>query len=296
LADPTTSRTHAPRMAASELRPELRLVPTASVRFHEHAERRRTLRLVERIRSEAQLRNPPIVADMEDGHYLLLDGANRVSAFVELGYSHVPVQVVDYGDKAVQLKGWHHLLLDGGSLALRAAYEALPEVSVRPVPQAQLAHLLELRQVFAVLVENETARWGLFPAQGRTEIEVHERIRVLEAVVGAYEGQSRLERVKLADYEELPQVIQGVRHQICLFPVLRKEELLHLAAEGVMIPTGLTRHIIPGRALGIHLDLAFLHGNASDEKKVQHFQAFVDGLSMEGRIRFYEESVFIMNE
>jgi L-serine kinase (ATP) / ParB family transcriptional regulator, heme-responsive regulator len=283
-------------MAASELKPELRLVRTEHVRFHEHAERRRTLRLLERIRSEAQLRNPPVVAEMEDGQYLLLDGANRVSAFLELGYSHIPVQVVDYGDRAVQLKGWHHLLLDGGTLALRATYAALPDVQVRPVTRAQLPHLLELRQVYAVLVENEQAWWGLFPAQTQPEVEIHQRIRVLEAVVGAYEGQSRLERVKLADYEQLPQVIQGMQHQLCLFPTLRKEELLHLGAERVMIPTGLTRHIIPGRALAINMDLAFILADAPEAEKLAHFQAFVDRLSMEGRIRFYEESVFIMNE
>jgi hypothetical protein len=283
-------------MAAPELRPELRLVPTPSVRFHEHAERRRTLRLLERIKADAQLRNPPIVADMNDGHYLLLDGANRVSAFLELGYSHIPVQVVDYGDKAVQLKGWHHLLLEGGTLQLRDAYRALPDVEVRPVTRAQLARLLELRQVYAVLVENEAAWWGLFPAQAQAEIEVHQRIRVLESVVGAYEGQSRLERVKLADYEQLPQVIESVQHQVCLFPVLRKEELLHLAAEGILIPTGLTRHIIPGRALGINVDLAFLREERTEAAKLAHFRDFVDRLSMEGRIRFYEESVFIMNE
>jgi L-serine kinase (ATP) / ParB family transcriptional regulator, heme-responsive regulator len=283
-------------MAASELRPELRLVRTEAVRFHEHAERRRTVRLMERIRAEGVLRNPPIVADMHDGHYLLLDGANRVSAFVELGYSHIPVQVVDYGERAVQLKGWHHLLLEGGTLELRAAYAALPGVAVRPAPRAQLATLLELRQVFAVLVESESAAWGLYPAAAAAEIEIHERIRVLEAVVGAYEGQSRLERVKLADYEQLPQVIQSVRHQVCLFPVLRKEELLHLAAQGVLIPTGLTRHIIPGRALGINLELAFILAGTPEAEKLAHFQAFVNGLGMQGRIRFYEESVFIMNE
>ena len=36
-------------MAASELKPELRLVRTPSVRFHEHAERRRTVRLIRSI-------------------------------------------------------------------------------------------------------------------------------------------------------------------------------------------------------------------------------------------------------
>ena len=72
--------------------------------------------------------------------------------------------------------------------------------------------------------------------------------------------------------------------------------LLRLAAAEVMIPTGLTRHLIPGRALGINLDLALVTGPESPAEKEAFFQAFVDRLSMEGHIRFYEESVFIMNE
>src|SRR5689334_21582170 len=108
--------------AATELRPSLALVPTRSVRFHEDPERRRTLRLMDRIKAEALLRNPPIVADMGDGHYLLLDGANRVSAFAELGYSHTPVQVADYGHESIQLKAWHHLILNGRALDLRKIF------------------------------------------------------------------------------------------------------------------------------------------------------------------------------
>ncbi len=120
-----------------------------------------------------------------------------------------------------------------------------------------------------MLVEGEDTYWGLHPEPARLEVEVHERIAVLEAVVAAYEGQSRLERIKLADYSLLPEVITSVEHQVVLFPVLHKEEMLHLAAENVMIPTGLTRHIIPGRALGINVDLAFLAELADEASKAQ---------------------------
>ncbi|MDH4248451.1 MAG: ParB N-terminal domain-containing protein [Deltaproteobacteria bacterium] len=283
-------------MASQELRPLLKLVPTDRIRFHEFPERKRTLKLVERIRQEAFLRNPPIVADMKDGYFLLLDGANRVSAFKELNYTHMPVQVVDYGDASVQLKGWHHLLISGRTLNLREIYGALPGVVLKPVTPSDLSRLLELRQVFSVLVEDEQGYWGLFPKDTTQEVDAHRLIHVQEQVVAAYEGQSRLERIKLADYSQLPDAIPSVEHQLCLFPVLHKEEMLRLAAEGVMIPTGLTRHLIPGRALGINLDLAFLNGALKEEDKQRHFQDFIDKLAMEGHIRFYEESVYIMNE
>jgi hypothetical protein len=283
-------------MAASELRPNLRLVPTPRIRFHERPERRRTLRLVERIRGEALLRNPPIVADMGDGHFLLLDGANRVSAFAELGYSHVPVQVVDYGHESIQLKSWHHLIINGRSLDLRRVYGNLPGVALRPVQWENLEQLLGFRRVQAVWVDETATCWGMFPDPAAPSPGIRERNSTLHQVVDAYEGQSQLERIKLADYSRLSDAIRTVDHQLVLFPAFTKEELLRLAAEGVMIPTGISRHLIPGRALGINLALGFLSEPAGDAAKVKHFEDVVNRLEMEGRIRFYEESVFIMNE
>ncbi len=274
--------------------PDLRLVPIERVRFHEHPEHSRTLRLVDRLRREMSLRNPPIVAALGPDDFMLLDGANRVSAFREIGWSHVPVQVIDYGDAGVQLKGWHHLLLEGSSLGLRAAAERFDGVRVERVAHAELGTLLELRGAYAVLVEDPATAWGIFPDSG--SVEIAPWMEALERVVAAYEGKTRLERIKVADYRTLPDVFQRVEHQLVLFPTLTKGELLGLARVGARIPTGITRHLIPGRALGLHLPLGFLDELAGAAAKTAHFRAFVEGLEMAGRIRYYEESVFIMNE
>ena len=108
-------------MSHPDLFPRLGLVPTDRVRFHEQPERRRTLRLVERLRTEGRLRNPPIVAEMGEDDYLLLDGANRVSAFRELRLPEIPAQLVEYASPEIELRGWHHLLLDPSALDLEAA-------------------------------------------------------------------------------------------------------------------------------------------------------------------------------
>lgn len=274
--------------------PILELVRTAQVRFHEHPEAQRTGRLVERLRQEKVLRNPPIVARLSADRYMLLDGANRVGALRDLGYSHVPVQIIDYGDPAVRLKGWHHLLLEGGPLDLRGVYQGIPGVRLREVPAGELTNLLELRRVFAVLVEESTKCWGLF-ADTET-FDLRGWIRILDTVVSAYEGRTQLERIKLAEFSKLPHVFETVAHQLVLFPVLTKSELLHLASEGVLIPTGISRHLIPGRALGMNLDLAFLESGEGEAELQEHFERFLDQIEMQGKIRFYEESVFIMNE
>lgn len=276
--------------------PQLVLAPSGSIHFHESPERRRTLRLVERLRADRFLRNPPIVATLRAGEFVLLDGANRVSAFRELGLSHVPVQVVDYGDPRVALKGWHHLLQEGGSLDLQAAFAAIPGVTLQRVEHEALAPLLELRRVFAVLVDASAACWSLAATQGCGPLDLVAWMQVLAQVVAAYEGRTQLERIKLADHANLPDVFRTVEHQLVLFPALTKVELLQLVEAGVMIPTGITRHNIPGRALGLNIDLAFLSQLDNDAAKEAHLRAHVDDLERRGRIRFYEESSFIMNE
>lgn len=306
-----------------DIAPVLRLVPTGSIRFHEHPEHRRTLKLVDRLRADRFLKNPPIVTELRRdrdagrgvparepalaaGHevvkpgrsaaYLLLDGANRVSAFRELEYSHVPVQVVDYADDAIQLRRWQHLLLEGRPLDLRSIYASFEGVRMDPVPRPEVFQLLEMREIFAALVDENADCWGLFPDPLEVGFQLRSAILVLEQVVAAYEGRTQLERIKLADHTKLPDVIESREHQLVLFPVFTKPELLHLAGEGVLIPTGISRHVIPGRALALNLDLTFLTDLTEETDKLRHFDAYLDRLQLEGRIRFYQESVFMLNE
>jgi hypothetical protein len=266
------------------------------VQFHEHPEHARTLRLVERLRQERVLRHPPIVAELAEERYLLLDGANRVSAFAELAYPQIPVQVIDYSDPAVKLKGWHHLLVEGRKLDLHGVYDAIPGVETRRVSQQQIGSLLELRAAYALLVDPSGACWGLFPEDPAHGFSLRPWVQVLERVVAAYEGRTELERIKMADYSGLPHVFDSVEHQLCLFPVFTKIELLDLARDGILIPTGLTRHIVPGRALSLNVALEFLNDLPSDEERSAFFAHFVERLEVEGRIRLYEEAVFILNE
>ncbi len=281
-------------MKATERVPNLQLVPTERIRFHEHPEPKRTARLVKRLREETYLRNPPIVTALGDGDYVLLDGANRVSAFRAIGWSHVPVQVIDYARADVQLKGWHHLLLEAKPLDLRATYEKLAGIRLERIAQADIKAVLELRRICAALVDDAATVWGLFPVSGAVQLDTW--MPLLGRVVAAYEGKSRLERIKFADYEHLPDVFENLERQLVLFPTISKVELIGFVRDGISIPTGVTRHLIPGRALGMNLPLAFLETLTTETAKQEHFRRFVADLEMAGRVRYYEESVFLLSE
>ena len=70
--------------------PDLRMLRSEKLVPHEDCDPRRVVRLSERLKSEAMLKNPPIVAAIpETDKYVILDGANRALAFVNLKISHI---------------------------------------------------------------------------------------------------------------------------------------------------------------------------------------------------------------
>src|SRR5689334_706378 len=90
--------------------PDLRIVPVSILHAHEEHDSQRSQPLVERLRGESLMINPPLVAPMESGQYVILDGANRVYAFSELEYPHILVQVAPYESGLVELSNWQHVV------------------------------------------------------------------------------------------------------------------------------------------------------------------------------------------
>ncbi len=95
----------------SESLPILEIVPTEHLILHENADPRRVERLVQRFQVDKRLKNPPVVVPIRDSeNYVVLDGANRVSALRALDALHVVVQVVHYDDPGVELDTWYHVV------------------------------------------------------------------------------------------------------------------------------------------------------------------------------------------
>ena len=98
------------RQRSSEM-PDLRVLRVADLLLHEQHDAQRSDPLAQRIVSDGVLKNPPIVAPVDGGPpFVVLDGANRVTAASALGLVHVVAQVVDYDDPALALDTWHHLV------------------------------------------------------------------------------------------------------------------------------------------------------------------------------------------
>jgi hypothetical protein len=96
--------------------PDLHILRTDSLRPHEHHDDKRAAPIAEALRRDGVLRNPPVVLRLGGAteRYVVLDGANRTSAFRQLGLEHVLAQVVHPGDNQVEVETWNHVLLSVG--------------------------------------------------------------------------------------------------------------------------------------------------------------------------------------
>src|SRR5574341_2345 len=244
------------RLASGQSLPDLRIVVRSQVHLHEEGDPARIDRLVVRLRGDGVLRNPPIAAALPEGGYVVLDGANRTSALMALGAPVIRIQVVDYHDPAVRLEVWHHLLVRPIDLPALLRARSLPLREGTPADAARW------------LAERTIASYVLTPS-GATAVPLSpDRLmaRTLLAVVGAYKATNRIYRVMDPDLDALAREY-GTVGALVVFPTFTKQDILEIAHAPVKLPTGITRHLIPGRVLRLNLPLEVLASPGDVEQK-----------------------------
>ena len=265
--------------------PELRIVPRDAVHLHEEADPVRVERLSHRLRADGVLRNPPAVAPLGGGGYVVLDGANRTSALARLGIPVLPVQIVDYDDPGIRLDVWRHLLVEPLDVAavLRARGLAPEDVSA-----AEAARALDERMIAAYLLSG--GRAVAVPRSPDRALAT-----ILSQIVDTYKGRARIYRVPTSDLDTLADAY-GPIAAVVVFPTLTKQDIIEIADAPAKLPTGITRHLIAGRALRVNLPLEALR-TAQDLTATNRWLAgLVRRRLLDHSIRYYPEGAFLFDE
>jgi hypothetical protein len=270
--------------------PDLRIVPLERCVLHEQTDDDRVARLVARIEEEGTLRNPPILGRHPTIDTLIvLDGATRVTALQSLGAPHILAQVVDYDDAEIELHTWSHVLseitLDGLELAL--ADETLIREQ-RCDPQAAEA-ALQRRETLAYLADRD----GRCVALG-TSADIVDQAAALRRLFAAYTGRAKIVRVAPTEWRTRLQV--GAAEVAVVFPVHTKDDLVTLAQYEAVLPAGITRHIIPGRALRVNAPLNLLRNPQPLAEKQAWLDTWLHERRAERGVRYYAEPTFLFDE
>lgn len=265
--------------------PTLRLVEADAVHLHEDADPHRVAALAVRLQQEDVLRNPPIGAPLPGGGFVILDGANRTTALRTMSVPFHLLQIVEYDTPEIRVDVWHHLLRED-------------EAVLGPLPQEQVVTLsgrveLEQRLGDGALACGLVTEAGVFGLQGGRDLAA--RIGTLRRVVASYAGRTPIYRVPTADLEGLRAEFDRVGI-IVVFPHFSKAEILALADLPEKLPAGITRHVIPNRALRVNLPLDMLRGPGTLAEKNAALAALIHARLLAHRIRAYPEATVVFDD
>lgn len=271
--------------------PDLRVLPVARLLLHETSDERRVARLCDRLLEDGRLKNPPVVAPLPDSDaYIVLDGANRVSAVRELGFPHIVAQVVSYDDPGVELSTWYHVVTGLPLADLLSSLEAVTYLHLMPMTQAEARHRLALGAAVAYIVCHS----GVY-ALVNTSPATSSKIGILNQIVGAYKGKANIYRASNDDFSKQAPTYPDIT-ALVVFPTYRPADLIALVRRGEVVPSGVTRHIIQQRALRINIPLTVLAADQPLAEKEAWLQRWWRERLDANAIRYYAESTFLFDE
>ena len=273
--------------------PKLTFLPVDKLLIHERHDDERTLPLIMRIRNSGVFRNPPIVCPLQDGsgRYMVMDGANRVTALKEMGYPDALVQVVEHDDPGMKLQTWNHVVWELNPERFLSGIRTIP--GIRPVltkdPDAQP----DLQEDCGLAMVC-TCRGHLYTLCTDAE-DLETRVDLLNAIVDSYKDRSRLDRTNSRNVELLKEVYPQLSG-IVIFPHFDIQDILRLAGNQYLLPSGITRFMISPRVLHVNYPLEELAADKPLEQKNAELQKWLqDRLARKG-VRYYAEATFLFDE
>jgi hypothetical protein len=274
--------------------PTLRILSTESLVPHEWHDDSRAKPLVERLRASGVLRNPPIVTPFDDGsdRYMVLDGANRSSAFAQMGLPHILAQVVEEDDPGVELKKWNHVLWNWDQKLLIDSISKLPDISFREIdpgvkrPQSEWPP----KTLFWLQLPDETAYIAQFE-----DTDLMARAKQLAKIAHLYTDKAHLDRTTAQRISELNGQYDNLT-AIVVYPPFKIHQVLELCEAGILLPPGVTRFMVSPRALRINYSLDELAANKSLADKNTALDRWVNERVARKGVRFYAEATVLFDE
>lgn len=263
--------------------PDLRIVPAEALLPHEEHDSQRSLPLIERLKNEDFIINPPVVAPIGSIQYVILDGANRCHSFRALGYPHMLVQVSPYDSGQVELETWNHIVSDWDEATFLSQLAALPEIELVSGQQHQaIAHIL--------------TRSGQVLAACSPVRSVHERNAALRKVVRTYQQNAVLHRTTLSEPGEIWPLYETAV-ALVFFPQYQPADILAAARHEAYLPPGVSRHIVHGRALRVNYPIERLKDKTTQlSDKNEQLRHWLQRKLAQRQVRYYAEATYQFDE
>jgi len=271
--------------------PALRILPLESLILHEDHDNQRALPLVEKLRAAGILRNPPIVMPLSDGsnRYMVLDGANRVTSLQEMEFPHIVAQVVEAGNPNVNLQTWNHVIWGMSSKTLVSEIRKIKHLEVVKVNKLKS---LDAPKYVPVQIRLSDGKF-YFVQEEPSDLAAH--IGTLHNIVNAYKTRASLDRTSQTLVDSFKPIYHDLTGLI-IFPSFKIKTVLNLAAQQIVLPTGITRFTVSPRALHLNYPLHELSSGKPLEYKEAYLKQWVEERVKKKGVRLYSEATFLFDE
>jgi hypothetical protein len=271
--------------------PNLRILPIESLILHEDHDMQRSLPLVEKLRANGIIRNPPIVMPLNDNsdRYMVLDGANRVTSLIEMEFPHIVAQVVKPDDQHVNLQTWNHVVWGMSARTLMA--------SLRKVKGIELIKVNTSRSLDAPKYLPMQVRFanGNFYIIKETPSDLATHIQTLHSIVNTYKTRASLDRTSQTLIDTFKKVYPDLT-ALFIYPSFKIKTVLKLAGQNIVLPTGITRFTVSPRALHLNYPLHELSSGKPIEYKEEYLNHWIQERVKNKGVRLYSEATFLFDE
>jgi hypothetical protein len=271
--------------------PTLRILPLESLILHEDHDNQRALPLVEKLRAQGILRNPPIVMPLVDGsnRSMVLDGANRVTSLRALEFPHIVAQVVEANNPNVNLQTWNHVIWGMNTRTLKSRLHKIKELELVRVNTRKS---LDAPKYVPVQVRFPDGNLYLMK-ESPSDLTVH--INTLHRIVNTYKTSGSLDRTSQTLIEPFRRIYPDVT-ALVIFPDFKIKTVLKLTAQQIVLPTGITRFTVSPRALHLNYPLHELSSAKPLEYKEAYLQQWIGDRVKKKGVRLYSEATFLFDE
>jgi len=271
--------------------PTLRILPLESLILHEDHDNQRTLPLVEKLRAQAIMRNPPIVMPLTDGsnRYMVLDGANRVTSLSEMEFPHIVAQVVEANNPNVNLQTWNHVTW---GMSPKTLTSRLRKIKGMELIKINTRKSFDAPRYVPVQMRLPDGSFYLV-REAPTDLAAH--INTLHKIVDVYKTSASLDRTSQTLIDPFKHIYSDLTALI-IFPNFKIKTVLKLAAQQVVLPTGITRFTVSPRALHLNYPLHELSSGKSIEYKQAYLNKWIDERVKKKGVRLYSEATFLFDE
>jgi len=194
--------------------------------------------ICKKIKDEQKLKNPPIALQINNGKYLILDGAHRTSSLQALNCKRMVVQVVE--SELISIDSWAHYIPNDRNFI--ADLKENPNLYWSDVPIQ--------KQDFLAIITIDGNNYYIY-SKFMNQLDLTLMVDLWKQIVNVYRDKYHFQRISNNELKEDGIVIR--------YPSLSLKQIAQVVEEGILLPAGVTKFTINcGRFLNLNVPLSFI--------------------------------------